>query len=110
MPFFARPNLDNEQFKQLSGTTLTLSGTTIFDKHDGGLTLSDELGAPIPVVILSSGRTDENVLKYVCGCITLGIVSTGGTSTGFYPYDECSTCAVGGLPVGSCLYNETIAD
>lgn len=114
MAFFSRPNLDDVQFKQLSGTTLTLSGTTIFDKNDGGLTLSDENGVRIPVVILSSGRTSQNVLKYVSGgtggCLVLGQVSSGGTSTGFYPYNECSTCTVGGLPAGSCLYNETIAD
>lgn len=107
MPFFARPDLSNEQFKQLSGSTLTLSGTTQIAKI-GGLEFIDEYGTPIPVII--TGASDQDVLKYVCGCLTLGVVSTGGTSTGVYPYNECSTCTVGGLPAGSCLYNETIAD
>jgi hypothetical protein len=110
MPFFARPNLDNTQFKQLSGTTLTLSGTTIFSKYDGGLTFADENGTNIPVVILSSGASEQNVLKYVSGCIVLGQVSTGGTSTGYYDCRTPATCTVGGLVCGTTLTGRTIAN
>ncbi len=112
MAFFSRPNLDNEQFKQISGSTLTLSGTTIIDKHDGGLVLTNDLGQLIPIVI--SGDTNQRVLTYITDggsnrCLTL-LEPTSGTSSGVYPYNECSTCTVGGLLAGSCLYNETIAD
>ena len=41
MAFFSRPNLDDVQFKQLSGTTLTLSGKTIFN-NTTGLILTDD--------------------------------------------------------------------
>ena len=42
MPFFARPDLSNEQFKQLSGSTLTLSGTTQIANPVGGLEFIDD--------------------------------------------------------------------
>jgi len=111
MPFFARPDLSNEQFKQLSGSTLTLSGTTQIANPVGGLEFIDELGRPIPVIL--TGASNQEVLTYISGssgiCLTL-TSPTSGTSTGVYPYNESSTCTVGGLPAGSCLFNETIAD
>ena len=41
MTFFSRPNLDDVQFEQLSGTTLTLNGNTIIYSVSG-LSLSGD--------------------------------------------------------------------
>jgi len=106
MPFFARPNLSNEQFKQLSGTTLTLSGTTIFNsKHGGHLNFTDEYGTPIPVVILSADTQNENALKYQNGCLVLGAVAGSGSScyTGLSP----AAISVGGISAGTPLVGRT---
>ena len=48
MTFFARPNLDDIQFKQLTGSTLTLSGQTRIIETNG-LTLSDGAGSNIVI-------------------------------------------------------------
>ncbi len=106
MPFFARPDLSNEQFKQLSGSTLTLSGTTRIAKI-GGLEFIDEYGTPIPVII--TGASDSKVLTYYDGNL---ILMSGGTgSTGLlYPYVESATTTVGGLCAGQNLYGVQVVD
>ncbi|MCE5224636.1 MAG: hypothetical protein LLG05_02130, partial [Porphyromonadaceae bacterium] len=107
MPFFARPDLSNEQFKQLSGSTLTLSGTTQIAKI-GGLEFIDEYGTPIPVNI--SGASEQDVMTYVGGQLILKQVTTGGTSTGIYDGLTPSSIAVGGMPTGTTLTGRTITD
>ncbi len=101
MPFFARPNLDDTQFKQLSGSTLTLSGTTRIATV-GGLVLTDEYQTPIPVVI--TGATDQDVLTYINGELVLSSPSSG-TSTGVYICKSPTTCTVGGLSGGTDICN-----
>lgn len=101
MPFFARPNLDNTQFKQLTGSTLTLSGTTRIATI-GGLEFIDELGTCIPVVI--TGATNQDVLTYINGEIVLS-TPTSGASTGVYTCSSPTTCAVGGLAAGFPILN-----
>jgi len=106
MPFFARPDLSNEQFKQLSGSTLTLSGSTQISSI-GSLEFQDKSTCCyIPVVICNA--CEQDVLKYVSGCLVLGTVSTGGTSTGIYDGLSPSSVCVGGMPAGTYLTGRTI--
>jgi hypothetical protein len=105
MPFFAQPNLDNIQFKQLVGSTLTLSGQTKI-ATTSGLTLTNGAGGYVPII--ATGGTNGEVLTYSNGKIVLLASSSGGS--GNYPYTGLTTCTVGGLPSGSNIYNEPIAD
>jgi len=77
MTFFARPNLGNIEFKQLSGTTLTLNGQTQIATVSG-LTLSDGTGNN--VIVTASGATsgstgkvltfDGNVIKLMTSSLS----------------------------------------
>ena len=98
MPFFSRPNLENEQFKQLSGSTLTLNGQTQI-ATTSGLTLTD--GAGTNVLITASGAsssTNGYVLTYcdTTKVISLAQSSASGGST-IYNGASPTTCSVGGL-------------
>jgi hypothetical protein len=108
MAFFARPNLDNIQFKQLPDTTLTLSGQTQI-ATTSGLTLTDGEGGYVPIV--ATGKQNNYVLTYdgVEDVIKLK-ESTASGGIGVYPYDESSTIAIGGLSANTYLYNENVVD
>lgn len=106
MAFFARPNLDNTQFKQLQGSELTLSGQTQIATISG-LTLTDGSGGYVP--IQATGGTNSDVLTYRDGIIHLESFS-GGSGAGTYPYNESATTTVGGLVTGQNLYNELVVD
>lgn len=101
MGFFARPNLDDIQFKQLSGTTLTLSGTTNF---------TGVLKSKGTEIDATTGITTSigDVLTFDGSKIVLSPSTSGGT--GNYPYPDTTTCTVGGLCAGSCICNEPIVD
>ena len=107
MGFFARPNLDNIQFKQLSGTTLTLSGQTKILNLNG---LSIANGSGNTIIINAKGAVDGNVMTYNAGTneISLSLPSSGA-STGIYICASPTTCTVGGLPAGSPISGCTIA-
>jgi len=110
MAFFARPNLDDTQFKQLKGSELTLSGQTQIATTTG-LTLIGDGGTYIP--IQATGASNNFVLTYyddgVIPVIKLKESSaSGGTTT--YPYNESATTTVGGLVAGENLYNEQVVD
>jgi hypothetical protein len=105
MTFFARPNLSDEQFKQLSGTTLTLSGQTRI-ANVIGLSILASGSTFVPIVV--TGGTNFDVLTYYNGQIVLKVPSSGA-STGYYTCRTPSTCTVGGLVAGTTLTGKTIA-
>ena len=108
MAFFARPNLDNTQFKQLKGgEPLTLSGQTQI-ATTSGLTLIGDGGMYIPVI--ATGASNNFVLTYDSGqqAIVLKQSSASGGTT-LYPYSGDTTCAVGGLPAGENLLNDELS-
>lgn len=106
MAFFARPNLDDTQFKQLENSELTLSGQTRI-ATTSGLTLMGDSSTYIPIQV--TGATNTDVLTYDS---TDGVIrlkpSTGGG--GVYTYSGLTTCAVGGLTTGQDLFNDPIQD
>jgi hypothetical protein len=104
MAFFARPNLDDTQFKQLSGSTLTLSGDTQIAKLDG-LSILTSGSTYVPIIV--TGATDYKVLTYLSGKITLQPVAGGGS--GIYSGATPSTCTVGGLSAGTTIYGCSIS-
>jgi hypothetical protein len=104
MSFFSRPNIDDIQFKQLSGSTLTLSGQTRI-ATSSGLTLIGTSGY-IPIDV-TSGNTNYNVLTYCNGLITLLPQSGGGS--GVYSGASPTTCTVGGLCSGSPIVGCSIS-
>lgn len=107
MTFFARPNLDDVQFRQETGSTLTLSGSTIISSFSG-LSLSDNYGDRIPIVI--SGQSEGKVMTYKSGCIVLSEITTTANIT--YSGASPTTCTVGGLVSGTdisgCNINKII--
>ena len=109
MPFFARPNLDNEQFKQLSGTKLTLSGQTQIATITG-FTLTDGAGGNVIITASgsSSGTTGYVMAQDVDGVIKLMPSAASGAST--YYGSSPTTCAVGGLSAGTTIYGMPIQD
>jgi len=64
MSFFSRPSLEDLQFKQLVGSTLTLSGQTKIAKTTG-LTLSNGAGSYVPIIL--TGGTSGETLTYING-------------------------------------------
>lgn len=99
MTFFARPNLSDEQFKQLNGTTLTLSGQTQI-ANPTGFSLSPDGTTFIPIIV--TGGTNYDVLTYINGQIVLNVPSSG-SSTGYYTCASPTTITVGGLPANSSI-------
>jgi len=105
MAFFARPNLDNTQFKQLQGgEPLTLSGQTQIATTTG-FTLTDGAGMYIPVI--ATGASENFVMTYVSGEIVLRASTASGGST-VYTETGATTCTVGGLSAGTTVYNCTL--
>ena len=105
MTFFARPNLDDVQFKQLSGSTLTLSGETKIAEPKG-LKLTDGSGGFVPLI--ATGGTEFDVFTYRSGCMVLQPMS-GGTGSGVYSGASPTTCSVGGLSAGTSIYGCSIS-
>jgi hypothetical protein len=106
MSFFARPNLDNTQFKQLKGgEPLTLSGQTQIATITG-LTLTDGSGNNIPITA-SGASNNFDVLTYCNGSISLKTPTASG-GTGIYNGASPTTCSVGGLSAGTSVYGSGI--
>lgn len=108
MAFFARPNLDNTQFKQLEGSVLTLSGQTQIATISG-LTLTD--GAGGNVIISASGWSGASTVGYVMAQDIDGVVklmpSTASGTSNYYGVSP-TTCTVGGLLAGTNVYGTGI--
>lgn len=104
MPFFARPNLGDVEFKQISGTTLTLSGQTRIATPTG-LELSDGNGGYIPVMATGETVSNGDVLTYENGKISL---KPGGGGSGIYYGASPTTTTVGGLTSGTDISGCTI--
>ena len=111
MTFFARPDLSDEQFKQLSGSTLTLEGTTQI-VSTSGLKLSD--GAGGNVILTAEGAaaaTDGQVLTYDVGTCMIKLATVGAGGDPVYP-SSCkpsSAVSVGGIPVNYTLTGKTLS-
>jgi len=103
MPFFARPDLSDEQFKQLQGSVLTLSGQTRIASLSG-LTLIGDSGY---IPIIATGGTVGYVMTYNANNQITLQPSTGGG--GVYAGASPTTCTVGGLNSGSPILGCSIS-
>jgi hypothetical protein len=92
MPFFARPDLSNEQFKQLSGSTLTLEGTTDFT----GVLKSKGIE-----IDATSGITTAAGDALVFDGTKIVLTPISGGSSGKYIGKSPAVCNVGGIVVGT---------
>lgn len=101
MAFFTRPDLNDIQFKQTTGSTLTLSGDTRINSTIG-ISINDG-STYIPLIV--TGGTNGKVWTYVNGKMIL----SDGTSGGIYNGTSPTTCTVGGLPSGSDISGCTIS-
>lgn len=102
MPFFARPNLDDTQFKQLPDSCLSLSGQTRI-LTVSGLTLTDGAGSNIVVTAENASSHVGDVLTYD-GAGKIRLLPAGGASDVVYMGGSPTTCTVGGLTCGTCIY------
>lgn len=97
--FFTRPDLEDRQFKQLSASTLTLSGDTNF------VGVLKSKGVEIDATV-TTGTSVGDVLSWDGSKIALS-PSAGGTQlyTGATP----SNIGVGGMPAGTTLTGRTLS-
>lgn len=106
MTFFARPDLSNEQFRQLSGSNLTLSGTTQIASVSG-LSLTNGANTFVPITLngAAPGVTDYWSLAYdpVDGVVKLQDISGGG-GVGAYLGISPTSVTVGGLSANTAIF------
>jgi hypothetical protein len=109
MTFFARPNLDSDQFKQLTGTTLTLSGQTRIATTTG-LALSNGSGSTI-VINAKGSNVVGNVMTFDGSEIRLMPSQGGSGGTSMYnpPYKTPASITLGGIPNGTTLTGRTLS-
>jgi hypothetical protein len=100
MTFFARPNLDDVQFRQISGTTLTLTGTTNFvgTLKSKGVEIDGD----------NTGASYGDVMTYD-GAGKIVLMPGGGGGSAYYSGASPSTCTVGGLVANSVLSGKTVS-
>lgn len=91
MPFFTRPDLSDIQFKQMSGSTLTMSGETNFT----GILKSKNVEIDATLTGATSSITGH-VLTYLGGKIRLA--PPGGGSSGDLTFDSNRTTTRSGIP------------
>jgi hypothetical protein len=114
MTFFARPNLSEEQFKQLSGTVLPLSGQTQIATISGLTLHNNSIGTTYPNILITAEGADSHVgdvLTYDgLGRICLR-PAAGGSGDPIYPLTCKSPAAItlGGVTAGSPLAGCTLS-
>ena len=111
MTFFARPNLDDIQFKQLTGSTLTLSGQTRIIETNG-LTLSDGAGSNIVITAKNASSHVGDVLTYDGAgniCLMPSAGGGGGDPTYNPPYLSPASVSLGGIHAGDNLTGCTLS-
>lgn len=100
MTFFARPNLEDLQFRQLSGSTLTLEGTTKIASPTGLQLFSGSTGTIAVAADSNMPITHGLVLAYDSTVNRIRLMDvSGGTGTNIYLGASPTTVAVGGMPV-----------
>ena len=115
MPFFARPDLSNEQFKQLPESQLTLSGQTQIATTSGLTLHNNSIGTPYLNVVITAEEADSHVgdvLTYDgSGKIRLIPPSgAGGDPTYFSPpYKPNASVTLCGIPNGYLLSGKTLS-
>ena len=108
MSFFARPDLSNEQFKQLINSTLTLSGQTQI-ASTSGLTLAN--GSGNTIIITARNPVVGNIMTFDGTEIRLMSPNPSGSTgnSGNYFGNSPTTCTVGGLSGGTAIYGCSIS-
>jgi len=101
MPFFTRPDLDDREFKQLTGSTLTMSGTTNF--------VGTLKAKGIELDISTGGTSVGYVLTLQNSKIVLKPPTGGGSGETRYTGATPATISVGGLNVGTVLTGRSIS-
>ena len=108
MPFFARPNLEDTQFKQLPDSILSLSGQTRI-ATTSGLTLSDGAGGNV-VVTANGASTPGEVLTFDGSIIKLMPAGAGGDMIYMSPpYKPNASVTLCGIPNNYLLSGKTIS-
>ena len=110
MAFFARPDLSNEQFKQLVGSELTLSGQTQIITTTG-LTLSDGTGGNIVITAEGAQTRVGDVLTFDGNKIALCPAGGGGGDPTYFspPYKPNASVNLCGIPNGYLLSGKTLS-
>lgn len=98
MPFFTRPHFDDNEFQQLSGETITLSGQTDFH----GVLKSK--GVEIDGTF--TGGTGTSVMTYIGGKIRLAPATGGGGSVAFDSNRTTTRSGVPAVNVGGSSVNQ----
>ena len=93
MSFFTRPDLSDIQFKQMSGSTLTMSGVTDFV----GVLKSKGVEIDATLTGATSAMTGH-VLTYIGGKIRLAPGGSGGGGGGNNAFDSVRTTTRSGIP------------
>lgn len=107
MTFFSRPILEDVQFRQISGSTLTLSGITRIATPTG-LQLTDGNGG-YRSINATSGSTFDVLTLMQDGTIRLAESTASGVS-GYYDGRTPSTIDLGGIDKGTTLTGRTLTD
>ena len=100
--FFTRPDLEDRQFKQTSGSTLTLSGDTDF------VGVLKSKGVEIDAST-NPGTIYGDVLTFDGNKIKLMPNLSGGSGSQIYSGASPSNITVGGMPAGTTLTGRTIS-
>jgi hypothetical protein len=100
MGFFTRPYLEDRQFVQVSGTTLTLSGET---NVEGIFKIND-----VEIDILTGSSSIGDILTWDGSKVILQAPNASGNE--YYTGATPSNLTVGGIPAGTVLTGKTYSE